>query len=128
MSLSCRSKMGRKWTEDSHLFRTFCAATNCDKLSEPAIGDDHRRGQLDAALAECRHTSIEHALYPVQFVAARCSRAWRIWTPNGKVHGHHQLTLADNDDQQHPINTGEHPVFLPTPPGTHEAQLLAVLF
>ncbi len=26
--------MGQKWTEDSHLFRTFCAATNCDKLSE----------------------------------------------------------------------------------------------
>src|SRR5438128_3756195 len=37
MSLSCRSKMGRKWTEDSHLFRTFCAATNCDKLSEKRI-------------------------------------------------------------------------------------------
>ena len=29
--------MGRKWTEDSHLFRTFCAATNCDKLSGTAF-------------------------------------------------------------------------------------------
>src|SRR5215510_11607807 len=50
------------------------------RIAKPAIGDDHRRGQLDAALAECRQTSTEHALDPVQFVAARCSRAWRVWT------------------------------------------------
>jgi len=33
MSLSCRKKIGRKRTGDSHLFCTFCAATNCEKLS-----------------------------------------------------------------------------------------------
>src|SRR5262245_33503032 len=53
------------------------------RIAKPAIGDDHRRGQLDAALAECRHTSIEHALDPVQFVAARRSRAWRVWPTDG---------------------------------------------
>src|SRR5215510_668436 len=82
------------------------------RITKPAIGHDHRRGQRDATPAKSRHASIEHALYPVQFVAARCSRAWRVWTPNGKVHGHHQLTLADDYDQQHPVNTGEHPVLL----------------
>src|SRR5215471_6363466 len=55
------------------------------RIAKPAIGDDHRRGQRDAALAECPHTSIEHALDPAQFVAARCSRAWRVGPPNGKV-------------------------------------------
>src|SRR5262249_31127673 len=52
------------------------------RIAKPAIGDDHRRGQLDAALAECRHTSIEHALYPVQFVPARPPRPRGIRTPD----------------------------------------------
>jgi hypothetical protein len=36
--------------------------------------------------------------------------------------------LADDHDQQHPINAREYPVFLAAPPGAHEAQLLAILF
>src|SRR5262249_27679510 len=47
---------------------------------------------------------------------------------DGKVDGDDQLALTDDHDQEDPINTGEYPVFLATPPGADEAQLLAVLF
>src|SRR5439155_22524145 len=40
----------------------------------------------------------------------------------------HQLALANDDHQEDPINTREHPVFLPTPPGADESQLLPILF
>ena len=45
-----------------------------------------------------------------------------------KSTGTTSLPIADDHDQQDPINTGEHPVFLATPPGAHQAQLLAILF
>ena len=54
-------------------------------------------------------------------------RAWRVGPPDGKVDGHHQFALTNDDHQEDPINAGEHAVFLAAPPGTHEAQLLAVL-
>src|SRR5215468_10417890 len=98
------------------------------RIAKPAIGHDHRWGQLDAAPAKSRYASIQHALYPVQLVPARCPRACGVWPPDGKVDGDDQLALADNHDKQHPINAREHPVFLAAPPGTNEAQLFAVFF
>src|SRR5215470_14949472 len=98
------------------------------RIAEPTIGHDHRRGQLDAASAECCHASIEHALHPTEFVTTRSARPLRIRATDGKIHGDHEFTLTNDDHQEDPINTGEHPMFLPTPPGAHEAQLLAVLF
>jgi hypothetical protein len=89
-------------------------------ISEKVVRDQRRR-QMHAALAEGRHASIQHALYPVQFVAARRPRAGGVRPPDGKVHGHHQFAIANDDHQEDPINTGEHPVFLATPPGTHQA-------
>src|SRR5262249_50469440 len=41
------------------------------RITKPAIGYDHRRGQLDAAPPKGHHASIQHVLHPVQFVAAR---------------------------------------------------------
>src|SRR5262249_32205786 len=81
-----------------------------------------------ATSAECRHAAIQHALYPVQFVLARRPRAGGVWPPDGTVDGHYQLTLANDHNQQHPVNTREHPFFLPAPPGANEAQLIAILF
>jgi hypothetical protein len=98
------------------------------RITKPAIGYDHWRGQFHAAAAECRQASIQHALEPVQFVAARSPRACGVGTPDSKVDGHYQFALADDHDQENPIDTGEHPVFLPTPPGADEAQLLPILF
>src|SRR5262245_45592838 len=98
------------------------------RIAEPAIGHDHRLGQLDATSVECRHAAIQHALYPVQFVAAWPSRTFGVRPPDGKVDGHHQFAISDHHDEQDAINTGEHAVFLPTPPGAQQAQLLAVLF
>src|SRR6267142_1096605 len=98
------------------------------RITKPAIGHDQRRRQLYAASVECRHASIQHALYPVQFVAARCPRANGVGSTDGKVHRHNQLAIADDDHEQDPINACEHPVFLATPPGADESQLLAILF
>ena len=64
----------------------------------------------------------------MQFVAARRPRACGVGPTDGKVDGHDQLALANDHDQEDPINTREHPVFLATPPGAHQAQLLAILF
>src|SRR5258705_5578383 len=98
------------------------------RITKPTIGHNQRRRQLHAASAECRYASIQHALYPVQFVPARPPRALRVWPTDGKIDGDDQLALADDHDQEDPINTGEHPVFLPTPPGADEPQLLPILF
>src|SRR5215471_14537036 len=98
------------------------------RIAKPAIRYDHRRWQGHTASAERRHASIQHALHPVQFVTARRSRAGGVRPPDGKVDGHHELAIADDDEEQHPINPGEHPVFLAAPPGAHQAQLLTVLF
>src|SRR5712691_11465607 len=91
------------------------------RIAEPAIRDDHRRRQVHAASAECCHASIQHALYPVQFVPARRPRTCGVWPTDGKVDGDDQLALANDDDQEDPINTREHPVFLAAPPGAHQA-------
>src|SRR5262245_25420033 len=80
------------------------------RITKPTVRDDYRRGQLYTAPTKGRYASIQHALHPVQFVAARRPRAWRIGPPDGKVHGHHQFALADHHDEQDPINTREHPV------------------
>ena len=98
------------------------------RIAKPAVGHNDRRRQRHAASAERRHASIQHGLHPVQFVAAWRPRAGGVRPPDGKVDGHHQFAIADHHDEQDAINPGEHPVFLPTPPGAHEAQLLAVLF
>src|SRR2546427_6308316 len=98
------------------------------RITKPTIGHDQRRRQRHAASAECRHASIQHALYPVQFVPARPSRALRVWPTDGKVDGDHQFAIADDDHEQDAINAGEYLVILPTPPGAHKAQLIAVLF
>src|SRR5215467_1281155 len=80
------------------------------RITKPAIGHDYGRGQCRTASAECRHAPIQHALQPVQFVAARRPRAWRVGPPDSKVDGDDQLALADHYDEQDAINTREHPV------------------
>src|SRR5215471_13096975 len=59
------------------------------RIAKPAIGHDHRWRQFDTAPAKSRQASIEHALHPVQFVAARRPRAGEVGTPDGKVHRNH---------------------------------------
>src|SRR6266446_5009632 len=98
------------------------------RIAKPTIGHDHRWGQRHAASAECRHASIQHGLYPVQFVAARRPRAGGVGTTDGKVHGDHEFAIANDHHQEDPINAREDPVFLPTPPGTDTSQLLPILF
>src|SRR5262249_5396295 len=55
------------------------------RIAKPAIGHDHWWGQRHTASAESRHASIQHALEPVQFVAAWRPRALRGGPPDGKV-------------------------------------------
>src|SRR5262245_50703248 len=98
------------------------------RIAKPTIGHDQRRGQRDTAPEECHHAAVQHTLHPAQFITAWCTRAGRVRTTDGEVHGHYQFPITYDDHQEDPINPGEHPVFLAAPPGTNEAQLLAVLF
>ena len=97
-------------------------------IAKPTIRHDQGRKQCHTASAECRHAPIQHALYPLQFVPARRPRAYGVWPTDGKVDRDDQLALADDHDQEDPINTREHPVSLPTPLGARESQLLTILF
>jgi hypothetical protein len=89
------------------------------RIAEPTICDDHRRRQRHATSVERRHAAIQHALEPVQFVAAQRPRAYGVGPTDGKVDWDDQFALTDHHDQQDAINTREYPVFLPTPPGAH---------
>src|SRR4029453_8115438 len=73
------------------------------RIAEPTIRHDHRRWQCHATSAERRQASIQHVLHPVQFVAAWRPRALRVGPPDGKVDGHHQFALANNDHEENPI-------------------------
>src|SRR5215471_18744701 len=79
------------------------------RITKPTVRDDYRRGQLYTAPTKGRYASIQHALHPVQFVAARRSKPRRIGPPDGKVDGHHEFAIAEHHDEQNAINTGEHP-------------------
>jgi hypothetical protein len=91
------------------------------RIAKPTIGHDYRRRQVHTTSAESRHAPIKHCLEPAQLIPARSPRAGGLRPPDGKVHGHHQLALANDDHQEDAINPGAYPVFLPTPPGAHQA-------
>jgi hypothetical protein len=95
-----------------------------NQLSATTIGG----GQRHTASAESRHASIQQALYPTEFVTTRSARPLRIRATDGKVDRDDQFAIANDHDQEDAINTGEHPVFLPTPPGANQAQLLTIFF
>src|SRR5215468_11021739 len=82
-------------------------------------------GQTTFLHAAC---TAHHALHPTELVTTRSARPLRIRATDGKIHGNDQFTLTNDDNQEDPINAREHPVFLATPPGAHQAQLFAVLF
>jgi hypothetical protein len=69
---------------------------------------------------ECRYAPIQHALDPVQFVAAGCPRAYGVGPTDGKIDGHHEFAIADDDHEEDPINTRQHPVFLAASPGANQ--------
>src|SRR5215471_10755822 len=66
------------------------------RIAKPAIGHDHRWGQLDAAPTKSRYTPVQHDLHPVQFVAAWRPRACGVGPTDGKVHGYHELAITDD--------------------------------
>jgi hypothetical protein len=74
-------------------------------ITKPAIGHNHRRGQEPTASAESRHASIQHALEPVQFVAAWRPRAAGGWLTDGKVDGDDQCAIANDHNQEHTITS-----------------------
>jgi hypothetical protein len=69
------------------------------RIAKPTIGDDERRGQRHTTLANGRYAPIQHALYPVQFVAARSPRPRGIRPTEGKVDGDDPRALANNHDK-----------------------------
>ena len=98
------------------------------RVAKPAIGHHHGWRQAQPAAAYGPQTRIEHALGQVQFGVAGSSRTFRIGTTNGNIHRDDQLPIANDHDEQHPIDTSAHPFLLAAPPCPHQPQLLAVFF
>src|SRR5262245_13811943 len=73
------------------------------RIAEPTIRNDHRRWQGYAASVKSRHAPVYHDLHPAQFVTARRPRACGVGPTDGKVHGHHEFALSNDDHQEDPI-------------------------
>jgi hypothetical protein len=74
------------------------------RIAKPTIRHDHGWGQLDAAPAKGCQAPIQHILQPPEFIAARSPRALGVRPTDGKIHGHHQFPLANDDHQEDSIN------------------------
>ncbi len=95
-------------------------------ITAPTIGHHLRGREVKAASATRRQGFIEHDLRPLQFGAAAPPWAFGIGPSHLKVNGHDQLTVADDDQEQHTINAVDDALVLPTPPRADEFELRAI--
>jgi len=96
-------------------------------VTKPTIGHPHRGGQPHPTPTKRRHTLVEHALRPAEFVPARGSGTARVGPSHRTIHRNDQLAIANAHHKEEPINPREHAMLLTTPPAAHEAPLLAIL-
>src|SRR6266571_7839444 len=52
--------------------------------------------------------------------SSRPPRSFGVRSSHGKVNGHDQLAIANDHEQQHPINAADPALVLPTPPPPHQ--------
>ena len=74
------------------------------RVAEPTVGNHDGRRQLQATPTQRRHTLVEQHPGPAQFVPARRPRPNRIRSSHGKVHRDDQATIANDHQQQEPVN------------------------
>src|SRR5262249_50059842 len=81
------------------------------------------RRQPPAPTRQSRPRPVQHDLQPGQLVAARSARPCRVRTAHREVHGHDQLPLANDHEQQQPIDPQPDAWFLAAPPHAYQPQL-----
>jgi hypothetical protein len=97
------------------------------RVAQPTLRHHHGRGQVHTAPPQRRQALIQHPPRPWQLVPARRPRPTRIGPSNGQVHGDDQATIANDHQQQEPVNAREYACVLATPPPADETQLLSIL-
>ena len=68
-------------------------------VTEPTIGRDDRRRQVQAALAQGQQARIDPLPSPTRLVPARSSRANGVRSPHDKIDRHYQLAITYDHDQ-----------------------------
>jgi len=96
------------------------------RVTKPAIGYDDGRGQLKAAPGQRGEGLIEHGLRPLELGVAAPPRSLRVGPSHRKVNGHDQSAIANDHEQQHPINTANHALVLSTVPVAHQFEGTAI--
>src|SRR5437667_5647593 len=97
------------------------------RVAKPTIGNHYWRWQLQATPPKRCQALVEHHPGPTQFVPARRPRSNRIRPSNGKVHWDDQATIANDHQQQEPVNARQHTLVLAAPPPADHTQLLTIL-
>ena len=98
------------------------------RVAQPPLGHHHGGRQAQPAAAAGHQTHIAQALDHVQCGVAGRSRTLRVGTTHGTSHRDDPRPIANDHDEQHPIDTSAHPFLLATPPCPHQPQLPAVFF
>lgn len=95
-------------------------------VAEPTISHHYRFGQGEAAFGQDRQALIEHVLGQIEFVLAAPPRPFGIGAANSKVNGDDEFAIANDHEQQHPINAKDRALELATPPTAHQSEVMAV--
>jgi len=97
------------------------------RVTAPAIGHHQRGWQVEAAAAQGRQALSKHDLSPAELGAATPPWAVGIGPTPGQVDRHHQLAIADAQQQQHALNAIHHALVLPPPPRANQLQCTTIL-
>ena len=98
------------------------------RVPQPTIGHHERGRQRQAPPAQCLPGPLPHDLQPGQLGTTRPPQLRRIRATHREIHRNDQLPLPDHDHQQQAINPEPDAMRLTALPGTHQPQLLAILF
>src|SRR6266851_8822213 len=95
-------------------------------VAEPTIGHDHRGGEVQSALGKSCQALIEHAVGQAELVLAASPGAFGIGATDGKVDRDDKFAIANDDQEEDPIDTGHGAFELATVPRADEPELFAV--
>jgi len=83
-------------------------------------------GEGNAAVGQGGQALIAHLLGQIELVLAVAPRPFGMGAADGKVDGDDEFAIANDPEQEPPINAKDRTFELATPPATHEAEVAAV--
>src|SRR5215468_7841029 len=96
------------------------------RVAEPTIGHQHGWGQGHTAFGGGGQTLIEQVLGEMELVLAFAPRPFGIGAADGKINRNDEFAIADDHEQQHPIDAKDGAFELTTPPAAHESEVVAI--